>query len=325
MTIAKARPPARWPRIAIPRGLWVIPLLLLATFTVGLQLLGPSRDWATYESLFEWARTTQWSDGLVERNPIYYGGMHLAAKADLNFSSFLLIVAGLGLALKARVASRLDTHLPALLLLYFSYIFWLHDYTQTRLALAMGLLLTGMYSESRWRWLWYALAASVHETVLIVVLVRWIAGHTRIALGLAILLTPVVRPEWVRSTILSRVDLYLDLLNSGNFDTLNPFSLMPIIQLLTLLVSVRTIRKSPPPFQMEALLSLAGLIAFYSLAFIPVLAFRTYELFMPFFLILVSRLWMKSKRVCLLGLALVALGFRTTFFSVDSLLLSSGT
>ena len=67
--------------------------------------------------------------------------------------------------------------------------------------------------------------------------------------------------------------------------------------------------------------SAVGFASFYVLSSLPVLAFRTYELFMPFFVILLSRLWRDSILIKGVILVWILLGLRSAFFTADSVVI----
>lgn len=94
---------------------------------------------------------------------------------------------------------------------------------------------------------------------------------------------------------------------------------MPIVMFASLVVAIFDFRSLNSQYQ-ELVLAIVGLISFYALSNTPVFAFRMMELFMPFYLVLISRLWDKNNVIKILALAYVVIGLRAIFFSIDPLI-----
>jgi hypothetical protein len=106
---------------------------------------------------------------------------------------------------------------------------------------------------------------------------------------------------------------YIELFQQGEFTEQNLLGAMPILQLvITAYILAR--RCILPIYKFEIYLSFAGPILFYTLSFLPILAIRSYELFIPFFIIMASRKQYSS--VCLYFLLTMYLifGFKSSFF-----------
>lgn len=299
-------------------------LITVASVLAGLKPLGISRDLDNYRILFEWVTEADWSELLTANDPLYHAAARLIWMMGGGFTTFMLVVAFATCTAKAVAFKELDANRCVLLLLYSSYLFWLHEYTQVRLALALGLVLFGMYRPSRSSWILFIFAALVHGSTLLIVALHMARNYQRaatliIVIGLMLIfMTGYAEDAYV--TAITRVTVHLNLLEAGEVAEINLFSLLPLIQGAILLASLRHLSKLPAMGHEEFGLSCLGFASFYALSFIPVLAFRVHELLIPFFLIFVSRVWRHSKLVQLGGVLYVLVGIRTTFLSADSLL-----
>lgn len=313
---------ARWS----PEVRHLVLLLLLASASVlaGLKPLGISRDLDNYRVVFEWAIQADWSELLAANDPLYHAASRLIWMMGGGFTTFMLVIAFATCIAKAVAFKELDADRGVLLLLYFSYLFWLHEYTQVRLALGLGLVLFGMYRPSRSSWILFIVAALVHGSTLLIVALHMARNYRRAAtLTIVICLMLVFMTGYAEDAyliVITRVTVHLDLLDAGEVAEINLFSLLPLIQGAILLASIRHLAKLPAMGHEEFGISCLGFASFYALSFVPVLAFRVHELLIPFFLIYVSRVWRHSKLVQLGGVLYVLVGIRTTFLSADSLL-----
>ena len=306
------------------RHLVLLLLLVLASVLAGLKPLGISRDLDNYQVVFEWAVQADWSELLAANDPLYHAASRLIWMMGGGFTTFMLVIAFATCTAKAAAFEGLDADRGVLLLMYFSYLFWLHEYTQVRLALALGLVLFAMYRPSRFSWMVFIVAALVHGSTLLIVALHMAKHYQRAAvLTIVICLALLFLTGYAEDAYLiaiTRVTVHLDLLDAGEVAEINIFSLLPLIQGVILLASVRHLSKLPAMGREEFGISCLGFASFYALSFVPVLAFRVHELLIPFFLVLVSRVWRHSKLVQLGGILYILVGIRTTFLSADSLL-----
>lgn len=299
-------------------------LLAFAGSLAGFKPVGISRDLDNYRGLFEWAAQADWHELLAANDPIYHVASRLVWMLGGGFTTFMLVIALTTCAAKATVLRGLDAERGVLVLLYFSYLFWLHEYTQIRLALALGLVMLAIYRPSRVSWILYVVAVLVHGSTVLIVALHMAIHHRRAAIisiatsFAALLLTSHAEDFYL--ALISRVSVYIDLLDIGEFTKINIFSLMPLLQGVILIVSIRHLSKLPLIAQEEFIVSCVGFASFYLLSFLPVLAFRTHELLIPFFLIFISRMWRHSRLVKLGSIMYMLVGIRITFFSADSLL-----
>lgn len=296
---------------------------LLVACIPGLALLGPSPDLENYRILYEEWNFADVLELLKGNDPGYFLLSKLVYDFGSTFQTFLFLLALLTCTVHALVLGRLNTDRSVLLLLYASYLFWLHNYTQIRFALAMALVLLGIY-HARGRWMLFLLGAGVHASVALVVVLHTLWRHPRIALALLTVGMPVLvasgRLDEIIVSLALRIATYVEQRDIGLFDQINLFSLMPLTQALITLLCMRRTSAPGPLARQEIYFAWIGIASFYALSFLPVLAFRLYEMMIPFFLILVSRNWSHSRLLQGLTLIYVLLGLRVSFLSADALL-----
>lgn len=303
-------------------------LLVLACAMAGIKPLGFSADLDNYRGIFEWSVQAGWGELLGAADPLYHALTKLAVLAGSDFTGFTLLLAVLTCLLKAKVICSIETDRAALLLLYAAYLFWLHDYTQIRLGLALAFVLLAVYAYPGARWPLYLLAAFTHASCTLLVVLHESYRRPRAAVTLLVALSVALiasgHLETLFSFVAARVTVYLDLLEVGEFTELNIFSSMPAVQAGILIALWPRASSLSRAAREEYVLSCLGVLAFYGASFLPVLAFRLNELLMPYFLILISRTWRQSPAVAVGGLLYVLSGLRTTFFSSGSLVFSGG-
>jgi hypothetical protein len=302
-------------------------LVALAIWVVGGQRVGLSADIRNYELLYQIAAASDWGSLWRGDDPGFYSLAKLFAGYQAPFETFAIWIAGLTLALKAEVARRLDTNKTILILLYFSYLFWLHEYTQIRLALAMAFILQGIYGRTYYRLLLFIPALLFHGSSAIVIGLYLLLTFPRIgSLALAgamslYAILPIVR-DFTNASLV-KITTYQDLLIQGQFAEVNLFSAMPALQVVTLCLSVLYWRQLGREPRREMIMAGVGVMSFYAFVSVPVLAFRFSELFLVFFVILLSRLWRISVVFKILAAMYVVIAVRTTFISENSLIITS--
>jgi hypothetical protein len=300
-------------------------LLALAMWIAGKKNIGMSADLRNYELLYLIAAVTDWPSLWASDDPGFYSIAKLFAEFRAPFETFAMTIAAVTLILKADVLRKLDTSRLVLIVLYGSYLFWLHEYTQIRLALALAFVLQGIYGQQRYGWAWFVPAALCHASTVLIIGLFMALRYPRLgamafaaASGMYIAFIPI--RDLVNAT-LAKFLVYQDLLLQGQFAELNLFSIMPAIQVITLGLALFFWQKLSEAGRRELIMSGVGSVSFYSFLTFPVVAFRISELFLVFFVIMLSRLW--SMGIIFKGLAVVyvAIGLRTTFFSETSLII----
>lgn len=314
-------PPAQ--ELTVSSRIWLAIVVATGSLVAGYKLLGLSADYLNYEAQYVSDAITPWRFVLEDNDPIYHSLGKLSATLGFPFSTFVLFLAAATCSIKGAALFHTQSNRIVLLALYASYLFWLHDYVQIRIALALALGLYGFYVDTRLRYVLFGLAALVHMSFAIVV-----AAYIAIVLGTrrpvwavvigAVSAVLVVTQNFLQSAI-QRVKEYQNLTAQGQFSDINVFSLMPIIMSLSVLIGLLHFKETPRDQRQELYLSILGIVAFYGLSSTPVFAFRTMELFMPFYLIFTARLFDRSHIAKVLVLAYIIVGLRVSLFSDDPL------
>lgn len=303
-------------------------LLIGASLVIGLNLLGDSPDRQAYEWQFDAVRNRYLSEVFSEIDPLYFLIIKAASLSSVSFDTvtFVFAFCSLGL-LHIAVASQKGINLPIFYILYASCILWLHNYTQIRIALAISLILFAILRGGRLAIPAFFAAISVHAAAAVPV-VAWIGASLAsrlppkglMALGLgaaAIIIQVATGFDGILSGLLglapniaAKALLYVDLRDLEIFSEQNIFAFMPLLQLgIASYITGRT-RK----VDTFAILGFLGPICFYVFSFLPILAIRTYEMFIPFFLVYLAR-YVTRSRLLLAGSAIyVAAGVRQIFF-----------
>lgn len=301
-------------------------VLLLLSLLVGLNLLGTSLDRQAY--LWQYQRVED--QGFLELatglDPLYFLALKLASLAGLPFEwiTFAIALASLGLV-KAAV-ERLEINHFAFFGLWASHVLWLHNYTQIRIALAIALVLFAIFRLGRARWPVFVIAFAIHAAVAIPIAI-WVISRlpkrALAALGVvaaAVLVKVATDFEGVFTTLTKfvpdigeRALLYVDLRDFDVFSEQNLLAVMPLMQsamVIYILVRSRVI-------DTVAMLGSIGPVFFYAFSFLPVLAFRSYEMFIPFFLVYLAMYVNRSP--LLIGVATLygLVGLRQIFFTAS--------
>lgn len=310
-------------RDEMPGRFLLVIVIIVGSLIAGLKLAGPAPDYRNYQSQYLIDSISPLSFIWQASDPLYHTISHFSAVIGLRFETFVALLAAATCTLKAISFSRTDGNRLVLLVLYGSYLFWLHDYVQIRIALALAIGLYGIYSETKLRYLFFLIAALIHSSfVMIIVAYILIFVGTRrpvIAVIAGLVFAAVLFSQDIFTQTLQRVNEYQDLTAQGKFNEINIFSLMPIVMLASLIVALLNFRRLEGRYQ-ELIFAAIGLVSFYGLSGTPVFAFRMMELFMPFYLVLMSRLWPSSNMIKILAVIYAVIGLRAVFFSMDPLI-----
>ncbi len=300
--------------------------LLLLSLLVGLNLLGDSLDRRAYLWQFQKTEDQTFLELLSGLDPLYYVSLKLAWLAGIPFEWITISIALASLLAIHAAVSQLSISHGAFYALWASHVLWLHNYTQIRIALALALVIWGIHRLERGKWWVFAIAAGIHAAVVIPIGI-WLAARLppKILAGAAavaavVMFTLITDFEGVFEVlttfvpdIAQRALLYVDLRDFDVFSDQNLFALMPMLQSIMGLYILSRTRE----LDATALLGIVGPVFFYGFSFLPVLAIRTYEMFIPFFLIYLSTHVKRSPLLTLLAIAYGLIGLRQIFFSAS--------
>ncbi len=295
----------------------------------GQKGIGEWVDEANYEIMFESIVDDGWLEILRTRpDPLYGLLSKLAIALGLSFSGFVFVVATITIAIKQRALRAATSDPTALFVLYLSYVFWLHEYTQIRAALAIALALHGIYIARTTRPIWFVAGALIHASVAVIGAGYYALRYPKLGFAAGCLgviaLALAIYFDYFDPFSIDRINIYVSLIDMDIFSEINLLAPMPILQGCILLCCLGLRHPLRSTGFMEYMFSGVGLVSFYALSFLPPVAFRFYELFLPFFLILLSRVWKRTPVLMFLTTLYFASGLKTTFIGAGSLLFPDG-
>lgn len=251
-------------------------------------------------------------EGLALMEPGYL----LLVKLLATFSSgvvfetlFFLLVALASVSVKMVLFDRYGGNLFGCVIAYLSYFFLLHEMTQIRIGLAIGLLYFSWFSWIENRRISYyvfgLLATLFHVSCLIFIIAPWMLSVIRfrrwyglLAILVGMCVMSLVTSYWFASLIsllekltgLEKLALYLELFEDGVFSEISPVRLIPHLILLALYVLRRKYWRDQLVTVMLVRIHLVGILIFMALSPMPVVAYRMSDLFLFASIMLVGRL-----------------------------------
>lgn len=292
--------------------------LSMSLLMVWLIPLG-SRDYVTY--LRDFADFNELDlGGAVHQDPLYASAVWLFGHLGGSAKVFYVLLASLGLGVKLTALRRLSGASSLVLLLYVCSYFFLHDFTQLRAGLAIGIWMHALadlrYSRGRYLLL-TALASLIHlQAALgfvffgVFMLTRSRAGVWLLSLGALGIVAAAATPIFgqLGYAMLAaipdpRTDVYLELAAQDFWVQPNPYSFISLLALATALIglhlgqSVSSQLTKPEPEQAVSravfVALLLGTCSLSVLSSVSVAAFRVSE---HFFALLPVGIWLAATR-----------------------------
>ena len=284
-------------------------------FLFGLMPLG-SRDFNNYLRQFDEIKSLQIIE-VIEVEPLYKSMVWVAGYVGIPSSLFYISLGSLALAVKLIALLRLTDRQTLPIALYMCSFFYLHEFTQVRAALAIGLWMLGLSElpRSRSRYLiWTLLGTSVHFQAALGLLLYPLIGilnsrrRTQIfalaALSILIFslfgMVDFFVVKIVNSIPDPRVAIYYQLAMESVLPP-NPLSVMSMLAITTALVGLlpkaRVVAKLPSHRRIDSYVFtslLLGSLSLAALTSIPVAAFRISE---HFFSLLPVGLHLATKNI----------------------------
>lgn len=275
-----------------------------------------SRDYATYLRDFADFNETPFLE-VMQQDLLYRAAVWIFGHLGGTAEAFYLLLASLGLVVKLTALQRLTGRSSLAILIYISSYFFLHDFTQLRAGLAIGIWMHALadlpYSRSRYLLL-TILASLVHLQaavgfVLYVVLTlarSEIGFWSLIVSAILIVLSAATSVfEQLGYTVLAaipdpRTEIYIAMAAEDIWVKPNPYSFISMLALLTALTGA--VLERYHALQVKTNISteravytslLLGACSVPVLSSIPVAAFRVSE---HFFSLLPVGLWMLATR-----------------------------
>ncbi len=288
----------------------------LATFTA-LRGDDVSNDFLVYQ---DWYRIGIDADGLLERPPVleslFLAGMALSSGVGFPFRVFVWAVAALAIGLKFHSIQRVAHSGAALWAGAFCYLFsdfLLHEFTQLRAGLAIGMFMLSLVylreRDTRAFLIATCLGALIHSSALLG-LIAWPLSHWRRGRADFVLVSALLAAAASRLAAISivaqlleslgaldaRLALYVQLANSGLTEAAEPFSVRTGLVWLLIFISyavlIRQSRRRVPGPALERTesnrtslltclrLIVLGQIALFMFADVREVAVRTMEFWM---------------------------------------------
>lgn len=283
-------------------------------------------DSLTYETYYDYGRYYDFSYIFHNiQDPLFTFFNRISYLWGFNFEEFCFLCAFITITLKLISFQRATHNFFALILLYISYLFILHDYIQIRVALALSFVVLAIYvlRNKYIKALVLLFSLMLHFSVVLVLISYYsknFALKNKWCLGLVLISTLLLGflfSHLSLSGVISdgRAEYYL---TTDKF-SISLFTPRPILQLLTLFLIYFKFGKSQ--FNFEFYISCIGVIIFYELVVLsPVIASRFFDITSLFFIILLSRLYKKNVYLFLMFFLNIFVGIYHLFLSPSAYL-----
>lgn len=280
--------------------LWkIVAFSVFLSATCGARLLGFGKDYQAYIAMFDWSRSVDFSGISTFRHFDYlFGGLLILIGKLLPsyYWMWFFLLCFIGVFQKLFFLYRASPNFYLAVILYVLSFFVLHDYTQIRAALGIGVFSVGLifhFGESRIKTacIFYLLAVSLHWSLVVLVLYAIVFSFGLIPF-LALSVFGLFGQFFIdfASLFIERVRYYDA--NVEIFDKVNPFSSLKIVQYITLVMYVglrkKIVEKGWIFVDLAGLFLFSGLCLFIGFLGNPVLSHRLSELFTFFTPVLVS-------------------------------------
>lgn len=299
-----------------PRLTWNSLLLVWAAVSIGLLFLMPigSRDYTIYLRDFDDINALGLGE-LWRQDPLYTLAVWVFGHVGGTGATFYPFLASVALLVKLTALARLTGGSSLAVLLYMCSYFFLHEFTQIRAALAIGIWMHALVAlnRSRFRYVMLtALASLIHIQAALGLLVFALLPLTRSrqasrVAGLVALLVVAAASTMLFDRLGYKVlaaipdprtQVYLALAAQDLWVRPNPFSVMSLLALGTALLGLQRrtnvqIRNGDATTHAVYLSLLLGSCALSLLSSISVAAFRVSE---HFFALLPVGLWLAACR-----------------------------
>lgn len=242
-----------------------------------------------------------------------------------GFFYFLLIVCFITITLKFSAFLKATNNYLIFFILYCCYFICIHDYIQIRISLSLAIMVFAIYRVN-FKWLKYPLlivAMLVHlssSVVLIAYLYSLITKNKpRYFLGFLCVLTFLVVLMKLGLIGGERVQNYAEMASQKiKYESLNIFGALPALQLMGLFYLLY--KEKYKAINFEYYISLLGVFVFYSMNSIPVVASRTFDISLLFYIIIVSKHFKKYLFIKGVFVLLVLFELKQLFYSEASFL-----
>lgn len=274
--------------------------VLFCTYMVGVKDHDVWKDYFVYQKYFDDAANNIAYIIMNVQDPFFVIFMHPFTFMENGFDTFLIFCALITLTLKFFSIKKIADNYIIFIILYSSYLLCLHDYIQIRVALALGLFCFAMYSTDNKpvRRFLFLISLFFHFSMIVPIFISYATNSKVIGYRRVFLFAPsIIFFSFLiqRGAIfIDRVNQYLELQKEGIGTDINMYSVLPFIQLITIAFIFFNKKFNVYKNTYEFVMAYVGVIIFYSTLSIPAVALRYFEISNLFFIILLSRLFLKS-------------------------------
>ncbi|GAA3596494.1 hypothetical protein GCM10023078_24760 [Gibbsiella greigii] len=282
-------------------------------------------DEPTYQNYFYLATYNNYIE--IFKNgvdPLFVSFMRPFTSIYNGFNVFLLVCAFITLTIKITALKNSTDNFFILMLLYGSYLLFLHDYTQIRIALAMAFVAFGIYcNKSRTSMsIFFCIGALVHLTTILIIITFLIYRRFGYKKFFWVVLFSFFLPLIVFSGVIhnARLETYIELAKyKEQYFEANFFASQPILQIIGIMYIYVNSKLRKYICTYEYCFSMLGVVLFYSFSSVPVLSFRLFEMTMFFYIILLSRLFFISNFIKIICLLYLLVGVKNLFYGASAI------
>lgn len=294
---------------------WVATSLLM----VWLIPIG-SRDYPTYLRDFADLNELPFTD-VVYQDPLYASVVWLFGHLGGSAAVFYLLLCSIGFWVKLTALQRLSNGSSMVVLLYVCSYFFLHDFTQLRAGLAIGIWMHALadlrYSRGRYLLL-TALASLIHlQAALgfvlfgVFMLTRSRAAVWLLSIGALVIVAAAATPlfDQLGYAMLAaipdpRTDVYIEMAAQGFWVQPNPYSFISLLALTTALIGLHRgqsglssqLTKLGPGLAVSRAVFVALLLGTCSLSVLSSVSVAAFRVSEHFFALLPVGIWLAASR-----------------------------
>ncbi len=299
------------------KRMFLLIYIMACTYLIGVKDSTIWKDYYVYYKYFNDASINDIPTIITSiQDPLFVLFMHPFSFLNTGFETFLIVCGFVTLFLKIYSISNATKNISIFLILYTSYLLCLHDYIQIRIALALAVLCYSIYSlnNGKVKFIFFVIAIFIHFSVIVpialyyAVTTKWLGYKKLFLFSPFVIIVPMLLTSGVIN--IPRVNAYLTLQSEGIGVDINMFSILPFIQLLTVIYIFINKKLRENVYSLEYVISYIGIIIFYSTLSIPALALRYFEISNLFYIIMLSKLIKKSYFFILFFIVYILIGIK---------------
>jgi hypothetical protein len=305
-------------------------ILILSIFISGFRAIGYSKDYYTYYSMYYSDSILNWKEVLFTPDPSYHVLSKISFIIGFPFYKFSFLISTITCIILFSVFSKIECNRKILLLIYGSNLFWIHEYTQIRISIAVSIFLYSIYvAKYKFKFILFVLSFLFHSSILLLILIYILCSIKNINYikHLIFISSLILFYMYFKDTIFSHIDklnVYNDLNNKNILNKTNIFSLSILFQIISVSIITLTIyykyNFNDVVSNIELVISFYGIILFYLFSDMFVLALRFNELFLVIFVILLAKFYNESIVIKFISYFYMLYGIYNVFFSVDPII-----